>query len=822
MNRRILQRMIWKDARTLRTLAIATPALIVGFFVLLELFAGVSHVGTERMGLAYAIWMLLPMLIACGAPAVLIGGEEESGSLAWLQTLPAGWKTITASKLLVTSVCLLLAWAVATICFLAYWSALSDYWIDRIRQSSGLPEPFWIHCAGAVALSIAVMLSSFTTAYWFRSPITALVTLVPLVIAAIWGVMYAAVVILPSAQFHGPPHRVIQQNLGTFALLIVVALLVLTGLSLFAAWRRLTWPESRRAGRAIGEVSTGAFRPPQDVVSSKLAGAMIFGRPRPLLALLWLQVRPIRWQLVLLTVVAIAGALITGSSSEEMLLVGHSICILPLFMIAALTFYSDSVRKRCLFLYDRGISPTGVWLTRVGPTLCVTAIILASLVLAGVYRDAADADHGVAWSWDNRLTITVMIVLAGFALTQLVSQWSPRPTLAFFAGPVFVQLAAFVLAGLLMFYTRASAVLLLSSAILLLASWRLTPKWMAGEKGKDYVVPMIGFIVAALILPYVVVLGARYTTTPAPPIAWRQQMYSIELPRVDPTADKVAILDPAYVRRLETLVLKAVVSPEGRDDRIAKELAATDSIGQHLSFKEVMQIINVRSYYPLQFHQNDARSNLAAYLEPHVYPPTPRLADAREKQFDAVRVLLKWSRLTREQAVSGGANFNVLMGVAEISDLVAARVLVAYVEQDGVTHQLKELIQLVPDEKLVRESRRNSLIRSWRQYQSKAIGEQFAGEYSHKPTQWWLAVERTRADRYVDELCRFLLDRWLSDGNSAFGGELAELQRLEREAYLVSGQAISKYFEDPELSDRVSIAVDADAWMDQLRRRAVD
>lgn len=184
MNRRILQRMIWKDARTLRTLAIATPALIVGFFVLLELFAGVSHVGTERMGLAYAIWMLLPMLIACGAPAVLIGGEEESGSLAWLQTLPAGWKTITASKLLVTSVCLLLAWAVATICFLAYWSALSDDWIDRIRQSSGLPEPFWIHCAGAVALSIAVMLSSFTTAYWFRSPITALVTLVPLVVAS--------------------------------------------------------------------------------------------------------------------------------------------------------------------------------------------------------------------------------------------------------------------------------------------------------------------------------------------------------------------------------------------------------------------------------------------------------------------------------------------------------------------------------------------------------------------------------------------------------------------------------------------------------------
>ncbi|WP_145391490.1 hypothetical protein [Stieleria neptunia] len=822
MNRKILQRMIWKDARTVRTLAIATPALIVGFFVLLGLFAGVSDVGTERMGLAYAIWMLLPMLIACGAPAVLIGGEEESGSLAWLQTLPAGWKTIATSKLLVTSACLLLAWVVATICFLAYWSAMSDYWIDRIRQSSGLPEPFWIHCGGAVTLSIAVMLSSFTTAYWFRSPITALVTFVPLVIVSVWGVMYAAVVMLPSAQFRGPPQRVVQQNFGTFALLIGVGLFVLAGLSFFAAWRRLTWPESRRAGRALGEVSTGAFRPPQDVASSKLAGAMVFGRPRPLLALLWLQVWPIRWQLTLLTMVAIVGALFTGSSSEEMLVVGHSICILPLFMIAALTFYGDSVRKRCVFLYDRGISPTRVWLTRVGPTLCVTAIILASLVLAGVYRDAADADHAVAWTWDDRLTITVMVVFAGFALTQLVSQWSPRPTLSFFAGPVFVQLAAFVLAGLLMFYTRASAVLLLSSMILLLASWRLTPKWMAGEKGKEYVVPMVGFIVVALFLPYVVVLGARYATTPSPRVAWRQQMYSIDLPRVDPTADKVAILDPAYVRRLETLVLKAAVSPEGRDDRIAKELSATDSIGRHLSFKEVLQIINVRSYYPLQFHQNDAQSNLAAYSEPHVYPAAPRFADAREKQFDAVRVLLKWSRLTREQAVSGGADFNVLMGVAEISDLIAARAIFAYVEQDGETPQLKALIELVPDRELVRKSRRNSLIRSWRQYQSQTLGQRFAGEYSHKPTQWWLGVERTRADRYVDELCRFLLDRWLSDENLAFGGELAEVQRLEREAYLIGGQAISKYFEDPELSDRIAIAVDADGWMDQLRRQVMD
>ncbi|WP_182866038.1 hypothetical protein [Stieleria mannarensis] len=820
MNQRILQRMIWKDARAVRTLAIATPAMIVGFFLMLGLFTGFAHVGTERMGLAYAIWMLLPMLIACGAPAVLIGGEEESGSLAWLQTLPASWKTIAASKLLVTSVCLLLAWIVATGCFLTYWSALSDHWINRIRLQGGLPEPFWIHCACAVALSIAVMLSSFTTAYWFRSPITALVVLVPLVMAAIWAVVYASIILLPAAQFRGPPQRVIEENAGTFALLVVVALLVLAGLSLLAAWRRLTWPESRRAGRALAESPTGAFRPPPDVTSSKLAGAMVFGRPRPLFALLWLQVRPIRWQLVVLTMVAITGALFTALPNNEFVVVGYSISILPLFMIAALTFYSDSVRQRCVFLYDRGISPTKVWLTRVWPTLCATMIVLAIMVAAGIYHDATDVDRALARSWDNRLVITAMVVIAGFALTQLVSQWSPRPTLAFFAGPVFVQLAAFVLAGLLMFYTRASAVLLLSSAILMLASWRLTSKWMAGEKGKAYVVPMIGFIAAALFLPYVVVLGARHVTTPAPRVAWRQQMVSIELPTMDSTAEKVAILDPAFVRRLQTLALKPTVSPEGREDRIAKELSAA-SIGQHLSFKEILQIVKVEPDHPLHRHHDFVRVEPAAYLKPQVYPAAPRFADAREKQFAAVRVLLKWSRLTREQAVGGGANFNVLMGVAEMADLIAARVIKAYVDRDGATPELMELIQFVPEQELIKQSRRNSLIRSWRQYQSKSLGEKFAGEYSHKPTQWWLAVERARADRYVDELCKYMLDQWDRGESFRYDG-LAEIQRLEREAYLVSGQAVSNYFRDPRLSERIKIAVDVDASIDQLRRLAVD
>lgn len=817
MNRKVLQRMIWKDARTAGSLAIATPCLIVGFYFLLMLFGGMGNVNSQGiMSLAYAIWFLLPMLIAWGAPALLVGGEEESGSLAWLQTLPAGWRSIAGSKLLVTTACLLLSWIVATTCFMIYWSLLSDYQINRIRQYGGLPDPFWVHLVGAVTLSLAVMLSSFTTAYWFRSPITALVALVPLLTAVVWGAMYTTVVVIPASQLHRSPEAVAQNSFAKLAAIVAAWLMILLLASLFAAWRRLTWPESQRPIRpAVDELAADAFRPPRYIASSMVIASMA-GRPKKTAALLWQQFRPIRWQFLLLTAAAIFGALLTGLPSRDVVMFGTLICSFALQMIAALTFYSDSVRKRCQFLYDRGISPTLVWATRVGPTLLATTVALAVAIVAGVVHDWVEIGGGSTIHWDVRLTVIVSTGFAAFALSQLVSQWSPRPTLTFFAGPVFVQMAAIVLAALLIFYTRASSVLLLSAAILLFASWKLMPKWMAGEKGKPYLVPFFGYIALALFLPYVVVLGVRWSTTPPEQTEWRGEMVSMQLPSRD--GGVVQILDPAFAIRLDSYATSATVEQAGRADRIAKELADANSIGAHVSFKELLQIVGNISESSLVLRHDFQQRSRSAYGKIHVYPAAEGWEGWRNQQFDAVRVLLKWSRETRQQAVDGRADFNVLLGVAEMADLIAAKVLTAYVEQDGMTDQIRELVQSMPDAELIKQSRRNSLIRSWREFQSQTLGRRFGGEYSHVPTQWWLGIERTRADRYVDELCKYMLDQWNSDQNFKSPGAMEKLQFLESEAYLLDPDYGfgSDPWHGPELSERIAVTIEVDALTSQL------
>ena len=81
MNQKVMQRLIWKDARTLAPLMIATLAAVVVCNLLLYFFAaGATNTeGLQRLKLSGIIWILLPNLLAFGAPAILVGGEEESG-----------------------------------------------------------------------------------------------------------------------------------------------------------------------------------------------------------------------------------------------------------------------------------------------------------------------------------------------------------------------------------------------------------------------------------------------------------------------------------------------------------------------------------------------------------------------------------------------------------------------------------------------------------------------------------------------------------------------------------------------------------------------
>lgn len=818
MNGKVLLRMMWKDARTLRTLAIATPVMTVVFYFLLILFAGMSGYRTERMSVAYAIWFMLPMLIAYGAPAVLVGGEEESGSLAWLKTLPASWRSITASQLTVTTFCLAFSWLVGTICFLAYWTSMSETVIQRARAEGGIPEPFWIHLAWVVAFSLALMLSSFLTAYLFRSPITGLLAVIPVMIVVLGILANIAGAIIPPEQLRGPSAVVTENVFGVFSFLSLIGLAFLLSATLLAAWRRLTWPESRRRFRFAASAAAAAYRPPSNEISMRSIPSIIKGRPTPWRALLWLELAPIRWYIILLLLIAFFGGAITLLSGQGSTVVGNMLCGISLSMIASFTFYSDSVRKRRVFLYDRGISPAKVWWTRVGTMFVLAMLAVMPAIVAFVFHDwlLSEGQASLRLDW---ITLSIVTIVIGvFSLTQLVSQWTPRPALAFFTGPVLVTMTTMVHAALFFTYPRAIPVLFLSSAILLFASWRLTPKWMSGETTRGYVGAFIGYILLAAVLPYFLVLGHRSITTPKQRVTWRQEMMSMELPKPDEDAARVSILDPAFVRRLESMATSPAVDTEGRFERMQQEWEATDSVGKHSSFKEILKVVSPAYDYQLEYHQDFAQNNLSTYLTPHVYPATQEYESARKTQFDAIRILLKWSTMTRKQAVQGKANFNVVIGVAEHADLVALHALMAYANAEGLTDELEELVELMPTRELVLQSRRYSLIRSWRSYQDNQFNRRFAGCYVAQPNAWWLGVERKRSDRYIDELCVLTLDQWESGQNFQSPESIEQLKRFAHEAYLTDPMPISAHYNQP-LVERLNVLIESDRLRKELSRR---
>ena len=184
MNSKVMQRLIWKDARTLASLTIAIFVGVIVFNLLQIVLASTTEIRSDdQFWVAYGIWIVMPNLIALGAPAMLVGGEEESGALAWLRTLPASWQAITRSKLLVSGTALLVVFIAGTIGFQIQWNSFPEYSIDRLRATGNAPEHFALHLIGQLFFSVVLLLASFTTAHLFRSPVSALVAVVPIMVA---------------------------------------------------------------------------------------------------------------------------------------------------------------------------------------------------------------------------------------------------------------------------------------------------------------------------------------------------------------------------------------------------------------------------------------------------------------------------------------------------------------------------------------------------------------------------------------------------------------------------------------------------------------
>ncbi|MCC9600821.1 ABC-2 transporter permease [Stieleria sp. JC731] len=762
MNWHIYSRLLWKDYRLIRTLALAACVASLGFFLLLQFAVLTTPVSnTDVTSFAHVIWAFIPFLVAFGAPAILIGGEEESGSLKWLGTLPANWKQITHSKFIIAATCLALSWLVGSLLLWIFFK-LNQYELNlRFSSEQKIAMGELLVAIGLISLSYGCLFCSLLAGYLFRSPVVGLMACIPMTVAAIWFV-FGVFVQLSGAN---NPLPLLTEDLSLF---IAIAISVAVGvcvLGYVAAWRRLTWPRRawglKRTPRIVwsDEVTTNAYQPPRH--AGRKLGAALAGRtPSRFRALLWQSIRPVRWYLLIAAVISIGFIVQQAMGAEQY--VQFPILAIIGFAVAGLTFYSDSVRGQKAFFFDRGISPRLVWFTRVLPAFCIMHLVIA----------AAMMEYLILWQFDApEIVLTVYAVpMASFALAVLCSQATTRPLLNFFLGPIAVWFTGALLTlCIFMYYPRAGGLLLISAVVLLVASYRLTGLWMQRSTySRRYLSRAWTYYAVALLIPVLVIFTFRWATMEPKDSSWRADMLSTRLPVGDGSSAWVVLPD-AGTKRLRPQFWNPASTDDLQD--LKEELADDSTVGQHVSMTRLLGIFT----YAESFHATVLQGD--TFTISRISGPG---AQEYEWQLDAIRILTKWSNTVRKEIVQGNLSLNELLYVAENADWVSSLAIQSMSnEPDADWTQLKELIEGLPNQDLVRQSRRIAITRNWRQVDQKR--SEYWGIVPAPPTAPWMYVERLRSSRAIDQLTQLALKQ------VNFGQPINDYDRaieLEKEAYI--------------------------------------
>ncbi len=254
----MMRHLIWKDAQTIRPLVIAIAIGIVGLHLMMLLLFAMTDAGVNDIasGLV-SLWILMPNLVALGAPSLLVGGEEESGTLNWLRTLPVSWQKVIDSKFLVAWGAVVATWLAASVVLviaLAATGSLSGDMRDIVTFANVLYLAFF---------SMLLLSTGFALAYLFRSPVTALIAVIP-AIAVLNGLALGVGSWILGGQFRGirvsPSTSTVQlttlfaAGTGTLVLLWIVQRLL--------GRRRMTRREGSVMSRWNSSPTVTAYRPP--------------------------------------------------------------------------------------------------------------------------------------------------------------------------------------------------------------------------------------------------------------------------------------------------------------------------------------------------------------------------------------------------------------------------------------------------------------------------------------------------------------------------------------------------------------------------------
>lgn len=750
----MMRHLLWKDGMTIKPLIQAILIGIVAIYVIFALTLTWMGPGGEA-SLYVSIWVLMPNLVALGAPAMLVGSEEENGTLGWLRTLPIRWQTVADSKCLVGLGAVAIAWIASSLCLLlviaGLVSSITPY-AESMLNVSGI--------AFLIFFSLLLLLCGFITAYLFRSPIAGLIAVAPLIgLISIGASEVGRWILSGDMRYKGEIQVANNASYIPVVAAGLVLLWVVWCVQRLLAYRRLTSPAANAVNKLVEVPAQSAYRPPA------LVGTH---RPNQMRALLWQQWRQMGIYALVLTLMAAGFILLREMQPQSynmrtnrfvqdnnVLLFLRDLSPLLIALgaswIGGLAFYGDNVRRRCAFFADRGVSPPKIWLTRIIiPVLCgLTLVTIALLVGLG--------------DPTRRPTIAcVIIVMLSFG--QLVSQWSQRPVMTFLAAPAYTVIATSVMFIVMELYSTYQWTTVLVAPVLLFASWRLCDRWLDGRIDGGYNGKVLGYTALAVALPILVVMGSRYVSTPEPMPQWRNQMLAIN---ITDNADR-QILNGIDLRGISPDVYSRggfafefqSLTREAQIQRLQEELES-DHLGEVVSLDDIHQLLHTS---PIQ--------------EPELH-------------FAALSVLLKWDNLVRQNVINGKYTLRELEQIAERAEWEAVGAL-ERVPPSAMDSELLRLLDSIPDRELRSQSRRNGLITLWKMYdQMPWTYEQgdrtYYGKYLMSDSVAggvaWIPLERTRSDRFVDKAIRLTLEQL--DGHlpeTPDSPEFAERVRLWEEA----------------------------------------
>ena len=547
------------------------------------------------------------------------------------------------------------------------------------------------------------------------------------------------------------------------------AIVALGFLMTAAAWlgrQRLMVPVKSRSIPFARPTQPNAFQPPY---------LTTMPRTSPLRAMLWQQWRQVAVYSITILAVNLVLAIIYATAdrgqARYLLLVEFAplVAILSFGWLGCLAFYGDGVRRQCSYFADRGISPSLVWLTRI-----LTMLVFA-LLMSGVWWWSFRS-RGINLEGDRYLSVCLILM---FCAGQMVAMWLRRPTLSFFASPVYGWVTIFFSSMLILqYYHEYWWTMLLVAPILLIATWRLTPRWLDGRIDTRFHWRAAAYSLLAILIPCLIIFANRWATTPRKLAQWRAEMMSHYKDVLEAQGPGVEVMPQVRIYYSGSSTFFDVTDAQRFRESLEDELKELRTVGS----PRIGAFANASDIYAY-LDNIDQPGGVAKTTLP---PDTPTLA---------VKVLLHWARFIRTECAAGRLDLHTLGIAAEPAEQTAVQYLNRLRLNDDVPDEMAELVKLIPDSDLRKASRRQALIREWHRFtdmlaqHKKDSREATMIDFADIPTigNTVLPFEKRRASRYVDLAVERTLDYLDSPLWPESSPELTELSKLWHEG--LSGPA---------------------------------